>query len=110
VCLTSNLQTSPNIQTVKDHSLGKMLEHNLSVTFCTDNRLVSHTTVTNEIELAVNNFDISPKQLKDLIIYGFKRSFFYRKYPEKRRYVRSVIDYYESVERDFNLRLQGEQH
>ncbi len=104
VCLTSNLQTSPNFASVREHSLGQMLLHNLSLTFCTDNRLVSHTTVTKEIELAVDAFDISPKQLKDLIIYGFKRSFFYRPYPEKRRYVRSVIDYYEKLERESRIR------
>ncbi|MFW5796359.1 MAG: adenosine deaminase family protein, partial [Alkalispirochaeta sp.] len=75
VCLTSNLQTAPDIRTVTDHSLGKMLENKLSVSFCTDNRLVSHTTVTQEIELAVNNFLITPTQLRNIIIYGFKRSF-----------------------------------
>ncbi|HUX50538.1 MAG TPA: adenosine deaminase family protein [Spirochaetia bacterium] len=110
VCLTSNLQTSPNMKSVKDHSLGKMLAHNLSVTFCTDNRLVSHTTVTDEIALAANNFAISPKQLKDLIIYGFKRSFFYRSYPEKRRYVRKVIDYYDMIEQKYRIRESVQSH
>ncbi len=104
VCLTSNLQTSPNVQSVREHSLGQMLSHNLSVTFCTDNRLVSRTTVTKEIQLAADSFDISPKQLKDLIIYGFKRSFFYRPYPAKRRYVRSVIDFYEKIEQESKVR------
>ncbi|TVR35186.1 MAG: adenosine deaminase family protein [Spirochaetaceae bacterium] len=104
VCLTSNLQTSPDIQTPQQHSLGQMLAQNLSLTFCTDNRLVSHTTVTNEILLALQHFDISPRQLKNIIIYGFKRSFFYRPYPEKRRYVRSVINYYESLEREFSIK------
>lgn len=104
VCLTSNLQTSPMIGSARDHSLRKMLEHNLSLTFCTDNRLVSDTTVQKEIELATEHFDISPKQLKDIIIYGFKRSFFYRRYPDKRRYVRNVIDFYEKLEKEHNIR------
>ncbi|HKK49505.1 MAG TPA: adenosine deaminase family protein, partial [Alkalispirochaeta sp.] len=72
VCLTSNLQTAPDLTTVADHSLKKMLENKLSVSFCTDNRLISHTTVTDEIQLALNNFDITPKQLKNIIVYGFK--------------------------------------
>jgi len=103
VCLTSNLQTAPDIESVTDHSLGKMLANKLSVSFCTDNRLVSHTTVTKEIELAVNNFAIAPTQLRNIIIYGFKRSFSYKRYPEKREYVRKVINYYEKLEREMGV-------
>ncbi len=103
ICLTSNLQTAPDIHTPDQHSLGRMLDHKLSITFCTDNRLVSHTSVSNEIRLALEHFPISHSQLKNIIIYGFKRSFFYRPYPEKRRYVRGVIDYYESLERQFGI-------
>jgi adenosine deaminase len=100
VCLTSNLQTSPDISDPKRHSLGEMLERNLSVTICTDNRLVSNTSVTQELELATSTFSISPKQLKNIIIYGFKRSFFPRSYGEKRQYVRQVIDYYDRIEQE----------
>ncbi len=99
VCLTSNLQTSPTLKDVREHSLKKMLEHKLSLTLCTDNRLVSHTTVTRELKLALDSFDIPPDQLKDIIVYGFKRSFYYHPYPEKRKYVRRVIDYYEKLEK-----------
>lgn len=99
VCLTSNLQTSSHIKAVQDHSLGKMLEKRLSVSFCTDNRLVSHTTVCGEYQLALENFPIPPKKLKDIVIYGFKRSFHYRPYQEKRAYVRQVINYYEEIEK-----------
>lgn len=103
VCLTSNLQTAPDLKQVSDHSLGRMLDNKLSVSFCTDNRLVSHTTVTNEIQLALSNFDISPKQLKNIIVYGFKRSFSFKPYPEKREYVRQVIDYYERLESEYGI-------
>ncbi len=103
VCLTSNLQTAPDLTSVGNHSLGKMLENKLSVSFCTDNRLVSHTTVTNEINLALTHFDITPAQLKNIIIYGFKRSFSYKRYPEKREYVRKVINYYEELEREYGI-------
>ena len=100
VCLTSNLQTSPDITDAKHHSLGEMLKRNLSVTICTDNRLVSNTSVTEELALATSNFPMTPKQLKNIIIYGFKRSFFPRSYGDKRRYVRQVIDYYERLEQE----------
>lgn len=97
VCLTSNLQTSPDIPDVSSHSLRKMLDYRLSVTLCTDNRLVSNTTVTDEIRLATDHLSIAPAQLKDMIIYGFKRSFYFGSYSEKRAYVRRVIDYYEKI-------------
>ena len=103
VCIASNLQTAPDLNSPKDHSLGRMLDEKLSVSFCTDNRLVSHTTVTDEIRLAVDNFDISPAQLKNIIIYGFKRSFSYRPYGPKREYVREVINYYERLEQEFGI-------
>jgi adenosine deaminase len=107
VCLTSNLQTSPALKRIGDHSLKKMLDHRLSVTLCTDNRLVSHTTVTRELELALANFEIPPDQLKDIIVYGFKRSFCHLPYPEKRKYVRRVIEYYERLEREHGVVAAG---
>lgn len=103
VCLTSNLQTCPDLESISDHSLGQMLEKNLSLSICTDNRLVSETTVTREIELAIQGFDVQPKQLKNILIYGFKRSFFYRPYEEKRHWVRQLINYYEELEEKFGI-------
>lgn len=103
VCLTSNMQTSPGLKAVDEHSLRQMLVHKLSLTFCTDNRLVSHTSVTRELTLALENFDIPPDQLKDIIIYGFKRSFYYHPYSMKRKWARNVIDYYEKVEKQHGV-------
>ncbi len=99
VCLTSNSQTIPELASVPVHPFRKMREAHLSCTLCTDNRLVSHTTVTDELMKAVGAFDLNPRELRNLIIYGFKRSFFPGRYREKRRYVRQVIDQYEALER-----------
>lgn len=104
ICLTSNLQTIPHLKELSHHPFRKMLEHRLSTTFCTDNRLVSNTTVTNEIDLAVRGFDISPERLKDIIIYGFKRSFYPGDYADKRRYVRKAINYYERLVSQSHIR------
>lgn len=102
VCLTSNLQTMPGLK-LENHSFRKMLEYELSVTLCTDNRLVSHTSVTNELLLAANTFKITPKQLKNITVYGFKRSFFYQPYSRKKEYVRKVMDYYEKLEKKYGI-------
>ncbi len=101
ICLTSNMQTIPRFASLKEHSFGKMREAGLSVTFCTDNRLISSTTVNDEIMKAVETFDISPKELKNLIAYGFKRSFFPDTYVNKRNYVRQVLNAYEATEKLF---------
>lgn len=101
VCLTSNMQTNPAIKELKEHSLRKMLDSKLSIVICTDNRTISKTTVSRELALAVENFDLTSKQLKNSVIYGLKRSFYPGTYPEKRQYVRDVIDCYESVEKKY---------
>jgi adenosine deaminase len=100
VCLTSNMQTMPELQEVEGHALRKFLDQNLSVSICTDNRTVSNTTLTDEICMAVQHFNIQYRQLKNIIIYGFKRSFFPGSYSEKRAYVRRIIDYYETIENE----------
>jgi len=98
ICLTSNLQTNPHIPRLEEHSFNAMRQARLSTTFCTDNRTVSNTTVSKEIELAVKHLALSPDDLKRSLIYGFKRSFFPGTYLEKRQYVRRIIDYYEKIE------------
>ena len=102
VCLTSNLQTNPRIGDLENHAFARMREAKLSTTFCTDNRTVSQTTVSKEVLLGINAFGITEKELRHIIVYGFKRSFFPRPYIEKRAYVRSVIDYYDKVQKRFS--------
>jgi len=97
ICLTSNMQTNPTIGRLEDHSFKKMLDANLSTTICTDNRTVSKTTVTREILLALEHFPQSEKSLRNMIIQGFKRSFFPASYTQKRQYVRQCIDYYRKI-------------
>jgi len=99
VCLTSNMQTNPSIGDLSNHTFRKMRDRRLSVTFCTDNRLMSNTTVTKELELAMRFSGQDPYLLKHTIIYGFKRSFFPGSYLNKRKYVRRIIDYYDAVEK-----------
>jgi adenosine deaminase len=103
VCLTSNLQTMPELTSLRDHAFRHMLDAKLSTTICTDNRLISDTTVPRELALAIEHFDLSPRQLRQIIIYGFKRSFFPGSYAEKRGYVRDVIERFEAVYRRHGL-------
>ena len=97
VCISSNMQTNPEIGAVSQHHFRHMLDEKLSVTLCTDNRLVSHTTVTKEYQIALENFAITAKDLRNIVTYGFKRSFFSGTYTEKRQFVRQSIDYFDKV-------------
>ena len=97
VCVTSNLQTMPELRRVEDHPLSRMVRNRLSVTLCTDNRLVSHTTVSKELRKVVSALKLTPGELRNIILHGFKRSFFPGSYLEKRVYVRGIIDYYDKV-------------
>ena len=97
VCVTSNLQTNPDLKSVADHPLGRMVRERLSVTLCTDNRLVSGTTVARELMLATQAFPINPAELRNMILHGFKRSFYPGSYLEKRAYVRQIIDFYDQI-------------
>jgi adenosine deaminase len=101
VCPTSNLQTIPTITSVADHPLKKMLDANLSVSICTDNRLVSRTSVTRELELVCSSLPVTPAQLRNIILAGFKGSFFHGPYNEKRALVRQVSQRYDALEQQY---------
>lgn len=97
VCLTSNMQTNPELKNIKDHKFKDMLENRMATTICTDNRLVSNTTVSDEYKLALDNFEIPLKRLKDIVAYGFKKSFYPGHYVEKRSYAKNVMQYFDKI-------------
>ena len=97
VCPTSNLQTIPDFQTLADHPIRQMIDRELSVSIGTDNRLVSHTSVTNELLLCTKHLALDDSQFRDLVLGGFKRSFFPGSYAEKRAYVRRAIELYDGA-------------
>ena len=88
---------------ISKHALKDMLAHGICVSLCTDNRLVSNTTVVKELLLAIEHFALTPTELKTIILEGFKRSFFPGTYLQKRNYVSRVIHYYEHIERKYGL-------
>ncbi len=74
ICLTSNVQTGA-VESFEDHPLPDYLDRGLRVTLNTDNRTVSDTSLTEEYYRAVRYFNFSLKDLRHLIINGFKSSF-----------------------------------
>ncbi|HEB52800.1 MAG TPA: adenosine deaminase family protein [bacterium] len=98
VCLTSNQQTIPELRDdLRRHPFPKMRAARCSVSLCTDNRLVSRTTMSDEVNKAVAAFRLTPRAVKDILIYGFKRSFFAGSYADKRDWVRAVLNHMEDT-------------
>lgn len=70
-CLSSNLQTSPElIPTIKDHPLKKWIKAGLRVTLSTDNLTTSHTTLTSEYLKAARAFGLSQEEIGGMIKNG----------------------------------------
>jgi len=87
VCISSNVQTRA-VRDVRSHPFHFYFRQGLRVTLNTDSRLISATTVTNEIALAARVFKLSPYEVKKIIINGFKSAFI--PYADKARMLRQV--------------------
>jgi adenosine deaminase len=74
VCLKSNVQTKTVLR-IEHHPFKKYLDRQLRVTLNTDNRLISDTTMTDELWLAVQTWDLNFAQVKKIILNGFKSLF-----------------------------------
>ena len=105
VCLSSNLQTTPALSGIAAHPFRTMLERGLAVALCTDNRLVSNTTVCKEYRLAVEHFPVDAKRLKTLAMTGFERAFHFRPYAEKLDYLKRVSAHYDMIARQHGVAI-----
>ncbi|KAJ3112799.1 hypothetical protein HK100_002212 [Physocladia obscura] len=102
VCLTSNLQTLPNTL-LEQHPARKMIEKKMAISLCSDNMTVSSTNVLNELKLAIHAFKLTPWQVKDITMTGFKRSFMFGDYVVKRAYNRKVIEFYDKLAKEYGV-------
>ena len=74
VCLTSNVHTK-SVPSISEHPFKYYISKKVRVTLNTDNRFLSNTTLSNEYEIAINNFDLNEREIKTIIINGFKSAF-----------------------------------
>jgi adenosine deaminase len=88
MCLVSNVQTGA-VRSLASHPFGRYLKAGLRVTVNTDNRLVSSTTVTDELERAVTTFKLKPADVRYVLINGFKSAFL--PYEEKGALLRQAL-------------------
>jgi adenosine deaminase len=73
-CPSSNVQTGA-IKDLHSHPIRLYADLGLRVTVNTDNRLITDTTVSKELWLCHTEMGFSLKDIKQLIIAGFKSSF-----------------------------------
>jgi adenosine deaminase len=88
ICLTSNIQVGAS--TLQGHPFRLYFDKGLRVTLNTDNRLVSNTTVTHELDLACRAFGLDVYDLRRILIHGFKSAFL--PYVEKVALLRSAVE------------------
>ena len=89
MCLTSNVQTGA-VRKMAAHPFRAYLKAGLRVTVNTDNRLVSSTTMTAELERAVAAFRLTPDDVRYVLLNGFKSAFL--PYEEKGALLRSALE------------------
>jgi adenosine deaminase len=74
MCPTSNVQTGA-VASIELHPIREYFDRDLRVTVNTDNRLMSNTTVTNELALCCEHLNFDLSEIKKLVLNGFKSSF-----------------------------------
>lgn len=74
ICLLSNIQTGA-ASSLERHPLKFYYDLGLRVCINTDNRLISETTVTNELYLAAKHLDLTIEDIKSILVDGFKSAF-----------------------------------
>ncbi|MBC8214670.1 MAG: adenosine deaminase [Candidatus Marinimicrobia bacterium] len=89
ISLTSNFHTNV-VRNLQEHPFKYYLDENLRVTLCTDNRLISSTTLSNEYWLATKLFNLTYDDICTIIINGFKSSFLPHK--DRTALVKNVVN------------------
>jgi len=97
MCVTSNVQTKA-VPTIEAHPIRFYFDYGLRVTVNTDNRLISNTTVTDELFAIAECHHFALSEIKNLIIYGFKSTFL--PYRDKVNLLERVIEQLKTIEDD----------
>ena len=88
LCPTSNLQTGV-AKTYSEHPIGKLLKLNFQVTLNTDNRLMSNTSMSNEMQRCVDSFNWTFSDLQLVTINALESAFI--SYDERVDIINNVI-------------------
>ncbi len=86
-CPSSNVQTGA-VRDLRSHPLKLYFDLGLRITINTDNRLITDTTVSQELYLVHKELGVPFEDLKSIIVAGFKSSF--QPFHEKQALLRRV--------------------
>ncbi len=77
MCPSSNMQTHavPDMKSIADHPIGKLKELGFRVTINCDNRLMSNTSMSKEMQLLVDAFGYTTDDLRWFTINAMKSAF-----------------------------------
>ncbi len=98
MCVSSNIQTRA-VKSIEEHPIKFYLDLGLRVTINTDNRLITDTSMTDEYYLIAKQFELTPRNIMDLVMNGVKSSFIPYEYKKdliirtKNRVKQLLVDY-----------------
>jgi adenosine deaminase len=88
MCPTSHVQTGA-VSSIDRHPIREYFDRGLRVTVNTDNRLMSNTTMTQELALCCEHLRFDLDEIKKLILNGFKSAFL--RYPERKALIAEAL-------------------
>ncbi len=94
VCIKSNVQTGA-VRELRSHPIKFYYNFGIRVTVNTDNRLITDTTVSDELYLLHTEFGFSIDDIRTLIINGFKSAFL--PFHQKQEFLRRVVTEIDSI-------------
>lgn len=89
ICPSSNVHTTA-VPSLEAHPIETYVRSNIPVTVNTDNRLLSHTSMTEELWRVYQHCNLEPRHLREIALNGFRYAFL--PYQEKQSLLRSAID------------------
>ncbi len=88
MCLTSNVGTGA-VESYQAHPFLTFYKHGFRVFLCSDNRLMSDTSLTKEMSIAVKEYGLDIRDLEKITINAMKSAFIHR--DERVRIIYDVI-------------------
>lgn len=89
ICPSSNVHTTA-VPSLEAHPIETYVRSNIPVTVNTDNRLLSHTSMTEELWRVYQHCNLEARHLREITLNGFRYAFL--PYPEKQSLLRTAID------------------
>ena len=94
ICMTSNVQTRA-VDRIQDHPVRMYYELGMIVSLCTDNRMMSGVSVTDEYGKAYTHLGFAIEELAEVALMGFEAAFL--PYAEKQAMIEAAMEEIEAL-------------